>query len=466
MSYFFVSIFEAFLPVALLVGLNWVQRPAPTLRQLALMLIGSFIAGVALARWFDSSGAVVLWWSSLLQFHLVLVFLFAQGGTARRPGLVLSGALTVSAAFVWGHDPNLKLLAASRVVNTELLLNIAAILMALALVVILACQLRLLGRLLPKSRWFLLSLLTLLALLPLGGNLLLALMKQEMIELTPGRLTLVAMTTNFPWSLTIASLVLVAVMVLLVWWQKFRPLKKTVRQEADAIERRKQLSALRGLRRLAMTSVLALLLVAGVDAYWYQVAAKPLKISSAQRLELDANGELKLPYPVAMLADGRLHRFDWVADDGKVVRFFVINRFAGTQSPTMVFDACMLCGDMGYAQHDDQVVCIACGVRLYPPSIGNPGGCNPIVMNGWRIDHDAIIIPRAALEEGARYFTAVEAHEVTDIVNAKRLKTSEAVETYTYRDKTYFFTSEENYRAFRADPEHYLKNAKPCCGGL
>jgi uncharacterized membrane protein len=424
MSYFFVSIFEAFLPAALLVGLNWVQRPAPTLRQLALTLTGSFAAGIALARWFDNSGATVLWWSSLLQFHLVLVFLFAQGGSSRRSGLVLGGALAASAAFAWGHDPNLKLLAASRVVNTELLLNIAAICAALTLTVLLACQLRLLCKALPKSRRVLLALLAVPALLSPGSNLLLALMKQEMVELTPGRLTLVALATNFPWAWTIGALALVAALTLVAWWQNFLPLKHLAGREPDAIARRQHLAAWRNGRRLAVTSLAAALAAAGVDAYWYQVAAKPLRISAAQRLELDTHGEMKLPYPATLLADGKLRRFDWVADDGKVVRFFVINRFAGTPSPTVVFDACMLCGDMGYAQHDDQVVCIACGVHLYPPSIGNPGGCNPIPMNGWKIENGGIIIPRAALEEGARYFTTVEAREVTDAANAKRLKTS------------------------------------------
>ncbi|MDR1144822.1 MAG: Fe-S-containing protein [Verrucomicrobiales bacterium] len=466
MSYFFASIFEACLPAALLVGLNWLRRPAPTLRQLTLTLTGAFIAGVALARWFDHTSAAVLWWSSLSQCQLVLLFVLLQCAAARWLGLVLSGALTLGAAFVWGHDPNLKLLAASRVVNTELLLSVAAILAALALLVTLACQLRLLGKLLPRSRWWLLALLALLALLPLGGNLLLALMQQDLLELTPGRLKAAALLTNFPWLGSVGALTLVAVMAALAWWRKFRPLRQLARQESDAIERRQRLAALRNIRRLVVTTLLALLLAAGVAAYWYQVAARPLKGSVAQRLALDANGEIQLPYPVAVLTDGKLRCFDWVADDGKVVRFFVINRFAGTPSPTVVFDACMLCGDMGYAQHDGQVVCIACGVRLYPPSIGNPGGCNPIPLNGWRLDHDAIIIPRAALEEGARYFTTVEAREVTDIVSARRLKTSEAVRTYTYQDQVYFFASEDNYQAFRADPEHYIQNAKPCCRGL
>ncbi len=49
--------------------------------------------------------------------------------------------------------------------------------------------------------------------------------------------------------------------------------------------------------------------------------------------------------PVEQLRDGKLHRFVWVADDGKAVRFFVINRYPDKLRFGVVFDACLLCGD-------------------------------------------------------------------------------------------------------------------------
>ena len=404
MSYFFASIFEAFLPTALFIGLNWLSRPAPKLRTLTLALLGSLAAGLVLAKFFDLSGSAVLLTYSAVQ----AVFIISALALQKKAGLTVSVMLALSAAFFWGHDPNLKILTASRVVNTDLLVAIAVIISAFLLLVILACQLKFLIRLLPRLRRSVLSLLALLLFWPLAGNVLLGLMKQEVIELTGGRLRLVALIGNFPWAITVAALLVVSALLLLVIWRKYLPLRRAANRENDNIARRKLLAEQRHIRRLAVTLLLALFLTAGIDAYWYQVASKPLKISHAQRIELNANGELRLPYDLATLADGKLRRFDWLADDGKVVRFFVINRFDGTSSPTVVFDACMLCGDMGYAQEADQVVCIACGVRLYPPTIGNPGGCNPIPMEGWRIENNGISIPRASLEMGARYFTTVE----------------------------------------------------------
>ncbi|MDR2462950.1 MAG: Fe-S-containing protein, partial [Verrucomicrobiales bacterium] len=189
---------------------------------------------------------------------------------------------------------------------------------------------------------------------------------------------------------------------------KALPIKSAAAAETDAVRRRLRLAEWRDARRLVTGTLAAALFVAAVCLYWRQVVARPLARSDARRVTLSADGEVRLPGALTVLADGRLHRFEWLADDGKIVRFFVINRFAGTASPTVVFDACMLCGDMGYAQTGTQVVCIACGVRIHPPSIGNAGGCNPIPMKAWGVENGAIVIPQAALDEGARYFTEYE----------------------------------------------------------
>jgi uncharacterized membrane protein len=366
------------------------------------------LAGGGLAKCFDTAGSAVLFWSSLAQLLLVIGAVATRAAAGVRPGLAISGALALGGAFAWGHDPNLKVLAASSVVNTDLLLTVGVIVVTFALLAALAGQTKMLADQLPSARPWLLALCTLLLLWPLAGNLLLALMKQEVLELTGARLRIVALITNFPAAVTGVALAALGVVLALLLGKKFLPLRRAGVEEGAPIVRRKLLAQLRRLRRLGVTLLLALAVTAGGSAWWHLVASKPLKISQAIRVTLGAGGELRLPLNLATLADGRLHRFDWLADEGKVVRFFVINRFDRTVSPTVVYDACMLCGDLGYAQEDGQVVCIACGVRLYPPTIGNPGGCNPIPMEGWRIENDGITIPRASLEAGARYFTTVE----------------------------------------------------------
>ena len=165
-----------------------------------------------------------------------------------------------------------------------------------------------------------------------------------------------------------------------------------------------------------------------------------------------------LPIVADELKDGDLHRYAWVSSEGKVVRFFVIDRFPGEWSPAVVFDACMLCGDTGYAMQGDQVMCIGCGVRLFRPSVGKSGGCNPVPIEDWAMDADEIRIPRKSLEVGLQFFKAVVELEVIDPVDGSRLKNTTAPHRYSYGTKTYFFANEANYQRFVDNPEAFIKD--------
>ncbi|RRJ95432.1 DUF2318 domain-containing protein [Opitutaceae bacterium TAV4] len=168
-------------------------------------------------------------------------------------------------------------------------------------------------------------------------------------------------------------------------------------------DHRKSLAARRTARRLAIGLLTLSATACAAQLYWDQVASRPLQRTDALRIAADENGNVRLP--LDLIADGQLHRYEWIADDGKIVRFFIINRHPGAVAPAVVFDACALCGDMGYVHRDDRVICIACGVNLVLPSVGKPGGCNPIVMENWRQTASEIIIPRDSLAAGAQMFT-------------------------------------------------------------
>lgn len=115
----------------------------------------------------------------------------------------------------------------------------------------------------------------------------------------------------------------------------------------------------------------------------------------------------------------------------------------------------MLCGDAGYAQIGDQVVCLACGVHIFIPSIGKPGGCNPIPMPKWQIVNHEIVIAKSTLESGLKYFSDVVEVIATDPVNGQKISNMDAEHHYLFSGKTYFFTSEQSYDAFRDDPWKY-----------
>ena len=142
--------------------------------------------------------------------------------------------------------------------------------------------------------------------------------------------------------------------------------------------------------------------------------------------------------------------------DGKAVRFFVINRYPDKLRFGVVFDACLLCGDQGYVMEGNQVICVACGVHIFIPSIGKAGGCNPVPIENWHNDEKELVIPGKELATGVNYFSTVMTIKVTDPVDGSTLTNTSADYKYSYGGKTWFFSSEANYERFRETPEQFV----------
>lgn len=459
-SYYLVSVLESFLAAGLLVGLGWSVRRHPSPWRFTLILLAAGAAGLTTGRLLPSRPVFLL---GVAAAQVVLWAIFVTGLRLRpvAAGLAGSAAMVAAAALRWGRDPNLAALTATSVVNTDFLLNLTALVLAFALIVFAAWQLCRLGGRLPRWRWFLLGLLSLCYLTPLAGQIVLALLRLRVWPLTKESLTFAALTTNFPGLLTYAAIAAGLIVLLAGAWLVVRPLRRAWAGADGDLSRRKALAEYRQARFLVAGGAVALLVLAAGQAYWDGVASRPLRISSATPVQSAADGQVHLP--LADLMDGRLHRFEWVSGDLKVVRFWVINRHVDRVSPAVVFDACALCGDKGYVLRDDRVVCVACGVQLFVPSVGKAGGCNPIPMEGWTAQDSEILIPSASLEKGAPFFSATQDKEVTDPVSGKKFSSARAAHSFRYEGRTYFFLSNETYETFRADPAKYHK--LPCCSG-
>ncbi|HAH4862237.1 TPA: DUF2318 domain-containing protein, partial [Escherichia coli] len=122
----------------------------------------------------------------------------------------------------------------------------------------------------------------------------------------------------------------------------------------------------------------------------------------------------------------------------------------------VVFDACLLCGDQGYVMEGNQVICVACGVHIFIPSIGKAGGCNPVPIENWHNDEKELVIPGKELATGVNYFSTVMTIKVTDPVDGSTLTNTSADYKYSYGGKTWFFSSEANYERFRETPEQFV----------
>ena len=103
------------------------------------------------------------------------------------------------------------------------------------------------------------------------------------------------------------------------------------------------------------------------------------------------NGEASIP--VSSVSDGDLHRFV-AKEDGVDVRFWLYKKPDG--NITAVFDACTICGALGFKKDGRGFVCKNCSAPINPQSVGTPGGCNPIPLKS-TIAGDAVVIQEAAL---------------------------------------------------------------------
>jgi uncharacterized membrane protein len=106
--------------------------------------------------------------------------------------------------------------------------------------------------------------------------------------------------------------------------------------------------------------------------------------------------------PLAQVSDGDLHRFQ-TQENGTAIRFWLYQKPDGKIAT--VFDACEICGSVGFYKSGNGVVCKNCAAPINPQSVGTAGGCNPVPLKATQ-SGDAVIIEEADIAAGARMFGA------------------------------------------------------------
>jgi len=104
--------------------------------------------------------------------------------------------------------------------------------------------------------------------------------------------------------------------------------------------------------------------------------------------------------PLAQVMDGDLHRFQ-AKENGTTVRFWLYQKPDGKIAT--VFDACEICGAVGFYKKGNGVICKNCAAPINPQSVGTAGGCNPVPLKATETA-DAIIIQEADIAGGSRMF--------------------------------------------------------------
>jgi FTR1 family protein len=110
------------------------------------------------------------------------------------------------------------------------------------------------------------------------------------------------------------------------------------------------------------------------------------------------NGQVSIP--LSQVSDGDLHRYA-ANENGTEVRFWLYRKPDGKMAT--VFDACEICGGVGFYKGPEGVVCKNCAAPINPQSVGMAGGCNPIPLAA-DVTTDSVIIKEADLAAHARLF--------------------------------------------------------------
>jgi high-affinity iron transporter len=188
---------------------------------------------------------------------------------------------------------------------------------------------------------------------------------------------------------------IVALAALMVLFEAKR--REPVPAAASPAQRRKAAWSARR-ERLWMGSVytFSFLFIAMVTAEF--VYAKSQGVLSPSTEVTFTNGRVSIP--LATMSDGELHRFQ-AQENGTAIRFWLYQKPDGKIAT--VFDACEICGAVGFYKTVNGVVCKNCGAPINPQSVGSTGGCNPVPLKATQTA-DSVIIGEADVAAGGRMF--------------------------------------------------------------
>ena len=201
---------------------------------------------------------------------------------------------------------------------------------------------------------------------------------------------LIKFTSNHA-NLFIFGVILAVVFLPVVLWIRSFHVREPYTNPA---EHRKIKANWRSIRRWSTTLLACLILtfvnLTALKAY----DSRPVELSPTEECELRGDN---LYIPFAQVEDGHLHRFAYTTENDVAVRFIIIKK-PNSSAYGVGLDACDICGETGYYERGDQVICNRCDVVMNVNTIGFKGGCNPKVID-YSVENGYIIVPTATLIE-------------------------------------------------------------------
>lgn len=428
---YLIHLIRFFLPVAVLTGL-WTSfwnvrsfKPSPLPSPAGsgegegvtfLAGFGGVVSGVfiyALASQFKIFAQVETFLYALNLFFVILTGVFSGGTIVSRANILLSSGRSSSRLFIGSFTALsvvqfLKLISSEifssiSVINTDLALNCLSLIAGVIFVIWTASLSSFLSRRVTKKILFvLLAVLFLNLTLNWGVEIILKMMRFGVLQNSGLLLALVA---KYKYFSPMAIYLYIAVLGLLLGFcliQKRKGAKDDL--VLTPVEKRKELHRTDVNRRWFLGSFISVFFLLSIFMYYDLYATAPLKFSTPLLVKPDSQGLIRLN--LDEFIDGKLRRFGWMTEDGRLVRFFAINRSPDSKDVTVVLDTCLMCKFTAYIQKKNHVICRACNARIFIPSIGRFGGCNPIPL-AHRIEAGEILVLSEDLRKEASYFPQV-----------------------------------------------------------
>ncbi len=173
--------------------------------------------------------------------------------------------------------------------------------------------------------------------------------------------------------------------------------RQAVPELASAAERRKAAWTARK-ERLWMASVYGFSFIFIVLVTAEFIYAKSVSALSPATEVTFTNGQVKIP--VTQVSDGDLHRYQ-AQENGTEIRFWLYQKPDGKVAA--VFDACEICGSVGFYKSGNLIICKNCAAPINPQSLGGKGGCNPVPLRATETA-DSVIIQEADIVAGGHMF--------------------------------------------------------------
>jgi len=347
---------------------------------------------------FTASAAAIAFWF-WIRFNLKADNTVTTYNTKLRSILIGLFIIVVSFLLILGKAleivifPSTIFMMSSNLLNTEIVLKMTGALIGLLITVLFMFILLRTEQRISKKMYLIFSVSVLLVVvfrqIIMGLQVLFA---TGILPLTTWAVTLIAPLINnyYPafFYILIASTVI-------LWSIISNRLRKTPPDTSIATNpayKRKLLAGFNRERRWVRALGLSLLTVVMILGGNIAFANREVKLEPPTPVTADGS---KIFLPVEQINDGKLHRFSYNTSQNVETRFIVIKK--GESLYGTGLDACDICGNAGYYQRGKEVVCKNCDVVMNIPTIGFPGGCNPIPLKN-RLEGQRLVINTGDLE--------------------------------------------------------------------